>query len=78
MNVTRSFTYGVAQHIVNKFNDRRLTRHLFKVLGLLLLVRHVLLPRLSDRQLRRFDAPLVLLFGVFIVYLTANFLEALP
>jgi hypothetical protein len=48
------------------------------LLGLLLLVRHVLLPRLSDRQLRRFDAPLVLLFGVFIVYLTANFLEALP
>jgi hypothetical protein len=48
------------------------------LLGLLLILRHVLLPRLSERQLRRFDAPLVLLFGVFLVYLIANFLEALP
>ena len=48
------------------------------LLALLLIVRHVLLPRLDDSQLRRFDAPLILLFGVFVVYLIANFLEALP
>ncbi len=48
------------------------------LLTLLLLLRHVLLPRLEDAQLRRFDAPIVLLFGVFLVYLLANFLEALP
>lgn len=48
------------------------------LLALLLLLRHILLPRLSDSQLRRFDAPLVLLFGVFLIYLIANFLEALP
>lgn len=47
-------------------------------LALLLLVRHVFLPRFNDPQLRRFDAPLLLLFGVFVVYLTATFLEALP
>lgn len=47
------------------------------LLATLLLVRHVLLPRLGDAQLRRFDAPLLLLFGVFVVYLLANFLEAL-
>ncbi len=48
------------------------------LLALLLLLRHVLLPRLDDSQLRRFEAPLILLFGVFVVYLIANFLEALP
>jgi len=47
------------------------------LLALLLMLRHVFLPRLDDRQLQRFDAPLVLLFGVFVVYLIANFLEAL-
>ncbi len=48
------------------------------LLAVLLLLRHILLPRLDDAQLRRFDAPVVLLFGVFLVYLLANFLEALP
>ena len=48
------------------------------LLALLLLLRHILLPRLSDSQLRRYDAPLVLLFGVFLIYLIANFQEALP
>jgi hypothetical protein len=48
------------------------------LLALLLVLRHVLLPRLDDSQLRRFEAPLILLFGVFLVYLIANFLEALP
>ena len=48
------------------------------LLVVLLLLRHVLLPRLDDSQLRRFDAPLILLFGVFVLYLIANFLEAVP
>ena len=48
------------------------------LLALLLVLRHVLLPRLDDSQLRRFEAPLILLFGVFLVFLIANFLEALP
>ena len=48
------------------------------LLALLLVLRHVLLPRLDDSQLRRFEAPLILLFGVFLVYLIANCLEALP
>jgi len=48
------------------------------LLAALLLVRHILLPKLHESQLRRFDAPLILLFGVFLVYLIANFLEALP
>lgn len=42
----------------------------------LLLVRHVFLPRFDEGQLRRFDLPLVLLFGVFAMFLVANFLEA--
>lgn len=46
------------------------------LLALLLLLRHVLLPRLDDSQIRRFDAPLILLFGVFLVYIIADFLEA--
>ncbi len=46
------------------------------LLIVLLLVRHVLLPRLDDSKLRRFDVPLILLFGVFVTYLVANFLEA--
>ncbi len=48
------------------------------LLALLLIIRHILLPRLDDVQLRRFEAPLILLFGVFLVYVIANFLEALP
>lgn len=48
------------------------------LLALLLLLRHILLPTLSEAQLRRFEAPLVLLVGVFVVYLIANFLEVLP
>ena len=48
------------------------------LLGALLLLRHVFLPSLEDSKLRRFDPPLVLLFGVFVVYLLANFLEAMP
>ncbi len=48
------------------------------LLAVLLLIRHVLLPRLDEARLRQFDAPLVLLFGVFLVYLIANFLSALP
>ncbi len=48
------------------------------LLALLLVLRHTLLPRLNDAQLRRFDAPVVLLFGVFLAYLIANFLEAFP
>ena len=48
------------------------------LLGALLLLRHVFLPRLEESTLRRFDPPLVLLFGVFVVYLLANFLEAVP
>jgi hypothetical protein len=47
------------------------------LLALLLMLRHVLLPRLDEAQLQRFDAPLVLLFGVFVIYLLSNFLEAL-
>ncbi|HYM40906.1 MAG TPA: hypothetical protein VEY12_12330 [Thermoplasmata archaeon] len=47
-------------------------------LAALLLTRHVLLPRFDETQLRRFEAPLILLFGVFVVYLIANFLAALP
>lgn len=48
------------------------------LLALLLLLRHILLPQLSESQLRRFEAPLVLLLGVFLVYLIANLLEVLP
>ncbi len=48
------------------------------LLSALLLVRHILLPRLSDSEVRRFEAPLLILFGVFVLYLVANFLEALP
>lgn len=48
------------------------------LLALLLLLRHVLLPRMNESQLQRFDAPLVLLLGVFLIYLVANFLEVLP
>jgi hypothetical protein len=48
------------------------------LLALCLLLRHILLPRLGASQLRRFDAPLVLLLGVFLVYLVGNFLESLP
>jgi hypothetical protein len=47
------------------------------LLALLLMLRHMFLPRLDEGQLRRFDAPLVLLFGVFVIYLLGNFLEAL-
>ena len=48
------------------------------LLALFLLLRHVLLPRLGSAQLRRFEAPLVLLLGVFLVYLIGNFLASLP
>lgn len=48
------------------------------LLALLLLLRHVLLPRMDESQLQRFEAPLVLLLGVFLVYLVANFLEVVP
>lgn len=48
------------------------------LLAVLLFTRHVLLPRLDETRLRGFEAPLILLFGVFLVYLIANFLTALP
>ncbi len=48
------------------------------LLAVLLFVRHVFLPRLDESQVRRFETPLLLLFGVFVIYLIANFLEALP
>ncbi len=48
------------------------------LLAVLLLVRHILLPRLNDSKARSFEPPLLILFGVFVLYLVANFLEALP
>jgi hypothetical protein len=47
-------------------------------MALLMLVRHILLPRLSESELRRFDLPLILLWGVFATYLVGNFMAVLP
>ncbi len=48
------------------------------LLALLLLLRYVLLARMDEARLRMFDAPIVLLFGVFLTYIIANFLQTLP
>jgi hypothetical protein len=48
------------------------------LMAILLLIRHILLPRLSASQLRRFEVPVVLLAGVFVTYVIANFLSVRP
>lgn len=44
----------------------------------LVVVRHVLQPRLTEVQRHAFDIVLVPLLAVFVIYIVANFLEALP
>jgi hypothetical protein len=45
------------------------------LMAIILLIRHIMLPHLSDSQLRRFEAPLILMLGVFVIYVIANFLS---
>jgi len=44
----------------------------------LVLVRHVLQPHLSEGQRHALDIVMVPLVAVFVIYIVANFLEALP
>jgi hypothetical protein len=46
------------------------------LLALLLILRHILLPRLSPSQQRMIEAPVVMLTGFFVLYVIANFLSA--
>ncbi len=47
-------------------------------LAILLLVRHILQPRLSERQRLAFDVAVIPLLSVLGIFVVADFMEALP